>query len=53
MTTLLAAAFFATSVILAILAGGSATAPSVLDEVIQEDLETPALPDVPSVPADQ
>ena len=53
LTTLLAAAFFATSVILAILAGGSATAPSVLDEVIQDDLEAPALPDAPSVPADQ
>ena len=53
LTTVLAAAFFATSVALAILAGGAATAPSVVDEVIQDTGDAPALPAVPSVPADQ
>jgi len=53
LTTILAACFFATSIILAILSGSDRNAPSVVDEVIQENSGSGVIPAVPSVPTDQ
>lgn len=53
LTAILAACFFTTSIILAILSGVDRNTPSVVDEVIQENSGTPANPVVPSVPTDQ
>jgi len=53
LTAILAACFFVTSIVLAILSGVDRNAPSVIDEVIQENSATPAIPAVPSVPTDQ
>ena len=49
-TTLLAIGFFATTVVLAILAGYSNEPASIVDEVLQQ---APAQPSGPSVPTDQ
>ena len=49
-TTFLAIGFFATTVILAILAGYSNEPASIVDEVLQQ---APAQPSGPSVPTDQ
>ena len=49
-TTFLAIGFFATTVILAILAGYSNEPASIVDEVLQQ---APARPSGPSVPTDQ
>jgi preprotein translocase subunit SecG len=49
-TTFLAIGFFATTVVLAILAGYSNEPASIVDEVLQQ---TPAQPSGPSVPTDQ
>ena len=50
---MLAAAFFTTSISLAILASNNTNAPSVLDEVVNDAQNAPVIPAVPSVPADQ
>ena len=49
-TTFLAIGFFATTVVLAILAGYSNVPASIVDEVLQQ---APAQPSGPSVPTDQ
>ena len=49
-TTFLAIGFFATTVVLAILAGYSNEPASIVDEVLQQ---APAQPSGPSVPTDQ
>ena len=49
-TTFLAIGFFATTVVLAILAGYSNEPASIVDEVLQQ---APAQPSRPSVPTDQ
>ncbi|MDB2512990.1 preprotein translocase subunit SecG [Alphaproteobacteria bacterium] len=49
-TTFLAIGFFATTVVLAILAGYSNEPTSIVDEVLQQ---APAQPSGPSVPTDQ
>ena len=49
-TALLAAAFFVTSISLAILAGNGRQAPSIIDEVIES---APVIPDTPAVPTEQ
>ena len=49
-TTFLAIGFFATTVVLAILAGYNNEPASIVDEVLQQ---TPAQPSGPSVPTDQ
>jgi preprotein translocase subunit SecG len=49
-TALLAAAFFVTSISLAILAGNGRQAPSIIDEVIES---APVIPDTPVVPTEQ
>jgi preprotein translocase subunit SecG len=49
-TTFLAIGFFATTVVLAILAGNSNEPASIVDEVLQQ---APAQPSGPSVPTDQ
>ena len=49
-TAFLAVAFFATSILLAILSGRTAVTPSLIDEVVQEAEEQPT---IPIVPADQ
>ena len=49
-TALLAAAFFVTSISLAILAGNGRQAPSIIDEVIDS---APVIPDTPVVPTEQ
>ena len=49
-TTFLAIGFFATTVVLAILAGYSNEPPSIVDEVLQQ---APAQQSGPSVPTDQ
>lgn len=53
LTAILAACFFTTSIILAILSGGDRNTPSVVDEVIQENSGSPANTVEPSVPTDQ
>lgn len=53
LTALLAAGFFATSILLAILAGYTGGSSSVVDEVLQESTETPIIPSIPSIPTDQ
>jgi preprotein translocase subunit SecG len=52
-TTVLAIAFFCTSIVLAILAGGKSSPRSVLDEVIEESENAPVTPAIPTVPTDQ
>ena len=49
-TAILAAAFFLTSIGLAILAGNGRQAPSIVDEVIQS---APVIPETPTVPTEQ
>ena len=49
-TTFLAAAFFLTSIGLAILAGNGRQATSIVDEVIQS---APVIPETPTVPTEQ
>jgi preprotein translocase subunit SecG len=49
-TAILAAAFFVTSIGLAILAGNGRQAPSIVDEVIQS---APVIPETPTVPTEQ
>ena len=49
-TAFLAAAFFITSIGLAILAGNGRQAPSIVDEVIQS---TPVISETPTVPTEQ
>jgi len=49
-TAVLAAAFFITSIGLAILAGNGRQAPSIVDEVIQS---APIIPETPAVPTEQ
>lgn len=53
MTAMLAAAFFVTSIILAILAGNTGTSNSIVDEVVKESTDAPAIPASPSVPTNQ
>jgi preprotein translocase subunit SecG len=48
MTAVLAAGFFVTSIMLAILASNTDSSSSIADEVIQETSDTPALPSVPT-----
>ena len=50
LTTILAIAFFTTTIILAILAGAGDRPVSIIDEVLKE---TPAVPSGPVVPTDQ
>ena len=50
LTTILAIAFFTTTIILAILAGAGDQPVSIIDEVLKE---TPAVPSGPVVPTDQ
>lgn len=50
-TAVLAAAFFATSIILAIMAGYARTPSSIADEVLQS-APAPVLPATPAVPTD-
>ena len=50
LTTILAIAFFTTTIILAILAGAGDQPVSIVDEVLKE---TPAVPSGPVVPTDQ
>jgi len=47
-TALLAAAFFVTSIVLAILANNTTSAPSIVDEVLEETSKIPAIPTVPT-----
>ena len=47
LTTLLAVAFFSTSIVLAILAGNNTSSRSVVDEVLDDLSNVPALPSVP------
>ena len=47
-TAFLAAGFFATSIILAILANNTTSAPSIVDEVLEESSQTPVIPSVPT-----
>lgn len=49
-TAMLAVAFFATSILLAILSGRTAVTPSLIDEVVNEAEQQPT---IPIVPADQ
>ena len=49
-TTFLAAAFFLTSIGLAILAGNGRQSTSIVDEVIQS---APVIPETPTVPTEQ
>ena len=49
-TALLAAAFFITSIGLAILAGNGRQAPSIVDEVIKS---APVISEIPTVPTEQ
>ena len=53
LTALLATAFFATSIILAILAGNTGNSSSIVDEVIQENTTGSETPLSSSVPSDQ
>ena len=53
LTAMLATAFFATSIILAILAGNTGNSSSIVDEVIQETTTGSESPVTPSVPSDQ
>ena len=50
LTTILAIAFFTTTIVLAILAGAGDQPVSIIDEVLKE---TPAVPSGPVVPTDQ
>ena len=50
LTTILAIAFFTTTIILAILAGAGNEPVSIIDEVLKEN---PAVPAGPAVPTDQ
>ena len=50
LTTILAIAFFTTTIVLAILAGAGDQPVSIMDEVLEE---TPAVPSGPLVPTDQ
>ena len=52
-TTVLAVAFFCTSITLAILAGGGSASRSIVDEVIEESGESLVIPAIPAVPTDQ
>ncbi|WP_416897001.1 MAG: preprotein translocase subunit SecG [Minwuia sp.] len=49
-TAVLAAAFFGTSIALAILVGGDRDSGSILDQPVQQQPADPALPSVPTVP---
>ena len=53
MTAMLATAFFATSIILAILAGNTGSSSSIVDEVVKDSGSVPAIPASPSVPTGQ
>ena len=53
LTAILAAAFFGTSIILAILAGNTGTTTSVVDEVLKDSSGITEIPASPSVPTNQ